>query len=142
MASNQRYLAALSAVDPAPAAAQELHRLGEPCRHGGRGYGGFNPACRRDLKLMRCLCEGEHLLKGFCNADVRQGLFGQDPKETRERRRRSAATGRLLKRLHVRGLVLKVPHRRRWHVSARGRELFTGLLRAHHQLIAYPAKAA
>ncbi|HMB05572.1 MAG TPA: hypothetical protein VKP69_17780, partial [Isosphaeraceae bacterium] len=38
-------------------------------------------------------------------------------------RRASAAVGRLLKRLHVRHLVAKIPRTRRWRVTERGRHL-------------------
>ena len=75
------------------------------------------------------------VLNGFVNRDVRQQLFPAAAIDPGQRRRASAATGRLLKRLHVRGLLLKVPHSRRWHVSPRGRNLFTELLRAHHALL-------
>jgi hypothetical protein len=135
-AANARYLAALAPVEPPPEALRDLHRLGESCQHAGRGYAGFNPARPRDLELFQVICQGQHLLRGFRNADIREPLFGQsgDPPQ---QRRRSAATGRLLKRLHVRGLVLKIPHTRRWHLSQRGRELLTELLHAHRQFVRY-----
>ncbi len=135
-AANGRYLLALATVEPPPEALRDLHRLGESCQHAGRGYGGFNPARVRDLQLFQAICDGQHLVRGFRNADIRERLFTNcaDPPE---QRRRSAATGRLLKRLHVRGLVLKIPHTRRWHLSQRAGELLTQLLRSHRQFIRY-----
>jgi hypothetical protein len=142
MAANQRYLNALAAIQPPPPTAADLHRLGESCQHAGRSYAGFNPARQRDLQLFQSLCCGQHLLHGFRNADIRQDLFSNHACDAKEKSRRSAAVSRLLKRLHVRGLLLKVPHTRRWHLSCRGRELFTGLLRAHRQFSDYPTHAA
>ena len=68
------------------------------------------------MRLFRAVLDGDHLLRGFRNADIREALYGttEDPGE---RRRQSHAVGRMLKRLHVRGLIAKVPRSRRWHVS-------------------------
>jgi len=134
-AANGRYLQALAAVQPAPQAAEDFRRLGESCRQAQRPYAGFNPARRADWALFQILCQGHYLLHGLVNADVRRQLFPAANDDPPQRRRASAATGRLLKRLHVRGLLLKIPHSRRWHLSPRGRTLFTELLRAHHTLL-------
>ena len=134
-AANARYLQSLAAVQPSPAAAKDFLRLGEPCRHADRPYAGFNPARSADLTLFQILCQGHFLLNGLVNRDIRQQLFPAAADDPGQRRRASAATGRILKRLHVRGLLLKVPHSRRWHLSPRGRTLFTELLRAHHTLL-------
>jgi hypothetical protein len=134
-AANARYFQSLAAVKPSPEAAKDFLRLGEPCRQADRPYAGFNPARSADLALFQILCQGHYLLNGLVNRDVRQQLFPATADNPGQRHRASAATGRLLKRLHVRGLLLKVPHSRRWHVSPRGRTLFTELLRAHHTLL-------
>jgi hypothetical protein len=140
-AANDRYLAALANVHQPPAAAKDLHRLGQSCQHAGRSYAGFNPARSGDLSLFACLCQGAFLLNGFRNRDLRPTLFPSPTTDPHELRRRSAAVGRILKRLHVRGLVLKIPHSRRWHLSPRGQQLLTELLRAHHSFSRYPTHA-
>ena len=66
------------------------------------------------------ILDGDHITRVFRNGDIREPLFG-NPRQTRLQRRASAAVGRLLKRLHVRQLVAKVPHPRRWKVTERGR---------------------
>jgi hypothetical protein len=140
-AANGRYLAALAAAQQPPKEARDLQRLGDSLRHANRSYAGFNPARAGDMFLFACLCQGAYLLQGFRNADLRAALFASPAKDPAEQRRRSAAVGRILKRLHVRGLVQKVPRTRRWLTSPRGRQLLTPLLRAHHAFIAYPAHA-
>ena len=66
---------------------------------------------------LRGVLRGEHTLHGFRNRDVRTRLFGAaattDP-------RRSAQVSRLVKRLHVRGFVAKIPRSRRWRVTQLG----------------------
>ena len=108
LAANERYLEALSVIDnPAPAYRQ-VETLTEPVVKAGRSYAGFNPASSPDVKLFRAVLDGNHLLRGFRNADIREALYGatDDPVE---RRRQRAAVGRLLKRLHVRRLIKKCP---------------------------------
>jgi hypothetical protein len=122
LACNRRYLDALAVVnDPAPAY-QELRQLTEPKVVEGRSYAGFNPARREDVWLFRAVLDGDHIARGFRNGDIRGPLFGP-PKPSGQQRRASAAVGRLLKRLHVRQLVAKIPRTRRWRVTERGRHL-------------------
>jgi hypothetical protein len=132
LAANERYLEALSVVEnPAPSYRQ-TEKLTEPAVKAGRSYAGFNPASRSDVKLFEAVLDGNHVVRGFRNADIREALYGAtaDPVE---RRRQSAAVGRLLKRLHVRGLIRKVPRSRRWHVSPKGHGVLQGVLQLYHR---------
>ena len=88
----------------------------------GRSYSGFNPARREDVRLFMAVLDGDHIARGFRNGDIREPLFGHS-KPLAQQRRDSAAVGRLLKRLHVRQLVAKIPRTRRWRVTQRGRHL-------------------
>jgi hypothetical protein len=130
-AANDRYLAALAVVaDPAPAYHQ-VERLAEPKTTRGRSSAGFNPARRPDVRLFEAVLRGEHLLQGFRNAAIRQILYGE-AKEPAVRRQHSAAVGRLLKRLHVRGLLAKVPRTRRWRVTDSGQRVLGAVVRLYH----------
>ena len=40
--------------------------------------------------------------------------------------------GRMLKRLHVRGLIMKVPHSRRWHVGREGHRVLGAVVQLYH----------
>jgi hypothetical protein len=122
LACNRRYLDALAVVDDPAPAYQELRQLTEPKVVTGRSYAGFNPARRDDVRLFRAVLDGDHVARGFRNGDIREPLFGH-PKQSGLQRRASAAVGRLLKRLHVRHLVAKIPRTRRWRVTERGRHL-------------------
>jgi hypothetical protein len=139
MACNRRYLDALAVVDDPAPAYDELRQLTEPKVVVARSYAGFNPARREDLRLFKAVLDGDHIARGFRNADIRQPLFGC-PKPQRLQRRASAAVGRLLKRLHVRHLVAKIPHSQRWRVTARGRHLLGLAVQVYHK--AWPQLAA
>jgi hypothetical protein len=130
-AANERYLNALSVVsDPAPSY-QAVSRLAESKKIAGRSYAGFNPACRQDVALFKAVLSGDHLLRGFYNAEIREDLWGLC-RDTQERRRKATAVTRMLKRLHVRGLVAKIPRTRRWRITARGQSLLGAIVQLHY----------
>jgi len=121
-ACNQRYLQALTVVDDPTPAYQELAKLTEPTKVEQRSYAGFNPARREDLRLFAAVLDGDHIAQGFRNKDIRKVFFTptQDPAATNQQ---SAAVSRLLKRLHLRGYVAKIPRTRRWKATDHGRRI-------------------
>jgi hypothetical protein len=130
-AANLRYLEALSVVgDPAPSY-QQVETLVQPRLVGKRSYAGFNPAKQHDVQLFAAVLSGEHLLRGLRNADIRRILHG-DTQPTQDRRRQAAAIGRRLKRLHVRGLLRKVPRTRRWLVTHKGSQILGAAVRLYY----------
>jgi hypothetical protein len=131
LASNRRYLDALAVVDDPTPAYRQVAELTEPVEVSGRSHAGFNPASAGDVKLFQAVLNGEHLLRGFRNADIREALYGSI-EDAEERRRQSHAVGRMLKRLHVRGLIAKVPHTHRWQVSAKGHRVLGAVVRLYH----------
>jgi hypothetical protein len=131
LAANERYLEALSVVnDPAPAYRQ-VEELTEPAVVNGRSHAGFNPARGGDVDLFRAVLDGDNLVRGFRNAEIRAALYGPT-EDAQEQRRQSHAVGRMLKRLHVRGLIAKVPHSRRWHVTGKGHQVLGAVVRLYH----------
>jgi hypothetical protein len=139
LACNRRYLDALAVVDDPTPAYQELRQLTGPKAVDGRSSAGFNPARRDDVRLFTAVLDGDHIARGFRNADIREPLFGH-PKSLVPQRRASAAVGRLLKRLHVRHLVAKIPRTRRWRVTERGRQLLGRAVQLYK--ISWPELAA
>ncbi len=112
LACNHRYLEALAAVDDPTPGYDELKILTERQRDNGRSYAGFNPARDEEARVFAAVLAGDHITQGFRNQDIRAALYADHPRAP-ERQRHSAAIGRILKRLHVRGLVAKVPRTRR-----------------------------
>ncbi len=130
LACNRRYLDALAVVDDPAPAYRQLRQLTEPKVVAGRSYAGFNPARRDDVRLFAAVLDGDHIARGFRNKDIRAAIFGADSKPAP---RQSAAVGRLLKRLHARHLVAKIPRTRRWRVTESGRHLLSLAVRLYRQ---------
>ncbi len=97
----------------------------------GRSHAGFNPANSGDVRLFQAVLDGDHVLRGIRNAEIRTALYGST-EDAVERRRQSHAVGRMLKRLHVRGLMVKVPRSHRWHVSVKGHQVLGAVVRLYH----------
>ena len=124
-------LNALSVVnDPTPAD-QQVADLTESKVSGGRRFAGFNPARRDDVRLFQAVLSGAHELRGFHNSDIRKSLL-RDSRDPSERRRQANRVSRMLKRLHVRGLIAKIPRTRRWRVTERGQTLLGTIVRLHY----------
>ena len=129
LAANRRYLDALAIVDDPAPAYQELRQLTEPKLVAGRNSAGFNPARKEDVCIFAAVLDGDHIARGFRNKDLRAALDGSGSPSSPPR---SAAIGRLLKRLHVRQLVAKIPRTRRWRVTLRGRLLLSRAIQLYH----------
>jgi hypothetical protein len=131
LAANVRYLDALSVVGDPSGSYQQVDKLARSQVVGERRYAGFNPARHEDVALFQAVLQGDHLLHGFRNGDIRNRLYAAA--ETPDaRRQQSAAVGRLLKRLHVRGLIAKVPHTRRWQVTCHGQRILGNCVRLYY----------
>lgn len=129
LACNRRYLDALAVVDDPTPAYQQLRQLTEPKVVAQRSYAGFNPARRDEIRFFAAILDGDHIARGFRNKDIRAALYGDNPSVARP----SAAVGRLLKRLHARHLVAKIPHSRRWRVTETGRRLLSSAVQLYRQ---------
>ena len=134
-AANERYLEALSVVDDPAPAYRKMSHLTQSKKRKSRTYAGFNPARADHAQLFRAVLSGDHLLRGFHNAQIRQALWGQNLRADQCRRQARKVT-RLLRRLHVRGLVAKIPHTRRWRVTAHGQQLLGGMVQLHYHGLA------
>jgi hypothetical protein len=129
---NLRYLEALAIVDDPTPALDELDNLTERRRQQGHSYAGFNPARQEEIHLFTAVLAGDHIAQGFRNHHIRAAIY-PGAKTDQHRRRQSAAVGRLLKRLHVRGLIAKVPRSRRWRVTQKGRRVLGDTLHTYRR---------
>ena len=136
--ANGRYLEALAVVDDPAPSYQQVARLAERKVVRQRSYAGFNPASKEDLRLFQAVLHGDHLLRGFYNRDIRR-LLGFDDKLPSLPRTWSARVTRLLKRLHVRGLIAKIPHTRRWRTTSIGQKLLAVIVQLHYHGLAKAA---
>jgi hypothetical protein len=133
-AANRRYLEALAAVDNPTPTQREVATLVEPQLVGDRRYAGFNPARTEELKIFQAVLHGDHVLRGFRNAEIRERLYASTSTAT-EHRRQANAVSRVLKRLHVRGLIAKVAHTYRWRVTDRGHQLLSAMITLYYRAL-------
>jgi hypothetical protein len=128
--SNARYLNALAQVDDPTPGLRGLDAI-TTRKHpaSGRTAKAFNPVARADDQLFAALMSGEHALHGFTNHDLRAKLADSSLRLADDERRQSAQVSRLLHRLHVYGLVAKIPRSRRWHVTAFGHRVMSASVR-------------
>lgn len=136
LACNQRYLEALAAVEDPTPANNDRKQLTERQRDQGRSYAGFNPAREEEIRLFAAVLAGDHIAQGFRNKDIRATIYASASSGPK---RKSAAIGRLLKRLHVRGMVNKVPRTRRWRVTEKGRRILSDAIRTYGRCYAQAA---
>lgn len=130
-AANNRLAESLATVADPHTLGELLKPLGQPViRDGCRRARALNPLTGKDGSLLRLLAQGPFLLNGFRNADVRQGLYGE-AETGDQRRRQAAAVTRQLTLIRLHGIMVRVPHTHRYHLSAYGRRLVTAILAAH-----------
>jgi hypothetical protein len=109
-----------------------LQQLTERQRDNGRSYAGFNPAREEEARLFAAVLAGDHIARGFRNREIRDSLYTEHA-EAAERRTQATAVGRLLKRLHVRAIITKVPHTRRWRLTENGRRILSDTLQTYRR---------
>jgi hypothetical protein len=131
-AANRRYLDALAVVEDPTPVHRQIHALAEPVRHCGRPYRGFNPASADDVRLFAAVMRGEHLLHGVANRDIR-GRVLPATRHPQDARRHAAHVSRLLKRLHLHGLIAKIQRSRRWRVTGKGHAIMSTVLMLHDE---------
>jgi len=95
----------------------------------GRRTRALNPAAGPDGELLRCLTQGEFLLNGFRNRDLRAKLYPA-PENAHEQRKQAAAITRKLAMLKAHGLIVKIQRTHRYRLSAAGTRITTALLTA------------
>lgn len=130
LAANRRYLAFLSDLADPTAGVKQVEQLAAPTQQAGRSYRGFNLFAAEDLALLLALVRGEWHISGFRNASLRRVLPGYS----------GAQISRLLKRLHVHGLIKKVGHTYKYYLTQSGQQVVLTALKLR-DLVVIPALA-
>ena len=118
VAANQRYLLFISAIDDMTAEVKKVNRLSNRIIVNERSYKGFNFFSNDDQKLFETISRGEFNISGFQNKNLRRYLMDKN----------SGQISRILKRLHVHGLIKKVAHTYKYYLTKLGqRIILTGL---------------
>ena len=139
VASNRRYLAALSAVEHPAAAYAQIDQLGTVHRTRQQRVRALNPLARADRRLLQAVIRPEFHLRGFRNSDIAAELHGTAPADPRESRRRSARVRRQLLMLRGHHLIRRMPHTRRYRLTPLGQRLIPAAL--FYVLVDMPTQA-
>jgi hypothetical protein len=124
-AVHKRYLKFISAIDTPDAGLDNLHRLTETQHENDRRYKGFNLLSEEDSSLFRLLSQGEFVINGFSNKDLRQQLSGKN----------SGQITRLFKRLRVHGLIKRAGKCYRYYLTAPGRRVAITALKLREMVV-------
>jgi hypothetical protein len=96
----------------------------------GRRYRALNPTAGADGQLLRCVAQGEFLINGFRNRDLRR-LLCPATRDARVQLQQAAALTRQLALLWMHGLIVRVQKTHRYRLSAEGQRVTTALLAAY-----------
>jgi hypothetical protein len=128
---NNRLAESLATVAESTPLGKLLEPLGQPIiKDGKRVARALNPLTGADGDLLRALGDGQFILNGFRNRDLRVALYGEC-KDADQRRKQSAAITRLLAIVRAHGMVVKVQKTHRYQLSADGKRITTALAAAH-----------
>jgi hypothetical protein len=129
--SNDRCLESLSSVSTDRTLGELTEKVCRPQSCNGRKVRALNLLAAADLRLLRAVGQGEFLVSGLRNRDIRALLFDRAAKDDVESQQQSAAVTRMLRLLRAHGVIRKVSGTHRYQVTERGRELITGLTMAY-----------
>lgn len=124
-AANQRYLQFISAIDDNQAGVKKLNKLTKRIVKNDRPYKGFSFFLDDDQKLFEIIARGEFTISGFQNKNIRQFWDGKN----------TGQISRILKRLHVHGLIKKVAHTYKYYLSKFGQQVITMGLKLKEMVI-------
>lgn len=132
--SNERYLADLASVEHSELLGQSLDEPCRPTTRNGRRVRALNPFHAADSQLLAAINQGEFLIHGFRNRDLKQKLFGDQtrPSRTKVGRSQSGKVTRWLTLLRAHHLIKKVSHTHRYMLTEKGRLIITAILAAQN----------
>lgn len=140
--ATDRYLQALAQVDDTTRLEELTRPLERPTTWKGKRVRALRPFQGADAALLEAVARGEFVLNGFRNKDLQGLFFPQAPDSVQEKRRRSAWVSRQIRLLRAHGLIRKVAHENRYHVTKYGRQVITGILAARKATVSQLCKAA
>ena len=115
-ASNNRYLEFIAAFGENSEGKKNLHQISQSKYENNRSYKGFNFFDEKDYDVLLVLSSGEFVINGFRNKSIRKKLkFNYSPSQI----------SRILKRLHLHGLIKKVKNSFKYYITDLGRKSIT-----------------
>lgn len=130
-AANNRYLQFISAIEDTTAGVKKVKKLTQRIVNNERPYRGFSFFSDDDQELLTIISRGEFNISGFQNKNIRQYLNNKN----------TGQISRLLKRLHVHGLIKKIGHTYKYYLTTSGKQVISMGLKLK-ELIIIPGLSA
>jgi len=112
--SNRRYLEFISAIETDSVGKEKLEKITKTVTTNDRNYRGFNFFDKDDENLLQIIARGEFNISGFRAKNLRKYID-----------KKSSQISRILKRLHVHGLIKKVRNTYKYYLTQLGKEVVT-----------------
>ena len=123
---NKRLLKALSKIKTEKKELVRFQSMTESLKVNNKSYKGFNPLSKEEQAIFKACIDGDHLVNGFRNKNIRTLLYPNLKQE--EIKRCSAKISRLLKRLSMFGLISRRPRSFKYKVSEKGLQFLSASL--------------
>ena len=131
--SNNQYIQFISSFDNNVDGVEKLNIITNRVVENNRPYKGFNFFDDDDQRILEAVAAGEFNISGFQNKDLRTKLSEKT----------SGQVSRILKRLHMHGLIKKIAHSYKYYISKLGRQvILLGMKLKELVIIPELAKAA
>jgi hypothetical protein len=125
-ACNERYLEAMAAVETSQTLGELMSPLCKATTWKAKRVRPLQPL-GDDAELLQAISNGNFLINGFRNRDIRETLYGTTQSSAAQARRHSGAVTRKLRLLRAHGLIKKVPRTHRYLLTDRGQLVATAL---------------
>jgi hypothetical protein len=110
-ASNRRYIEFISAIEDDRVGKDKLEKITQKVTKDSRNYRGFNFFEKDDEKILQTIARGEFNISGFRAKHLKMFTY-----------KSSSQISRILKRLHVHGLIKKVRNTYKYYLTELGKE--------------------
>jgi hypothetical protein len=130
--ANDRYAEALASLDTSTPLGQLAAEVCSPVRKNGKRHRALRPWSEEDRNLLEAISDGALAVEGFRNRDLASRLYPSKSDDPHQRGRIASKVSHRLRLLRAHGLIRKSPGRRRYHMTAKGRQIATALLQAQH----------
>jgi hypothetical protein len=127
---NERHASFLAAAAESEPLGKLVQAMCQPVQWRGRRVRGLNPLASADVKLLEMVSQGDFMINGFRNRDIREALHGTQEVALKERRRQAAAVTRQLRLLQVHELIGKQGNTHRYQLTEKGQRAITAVLAA------------
>jgi hypothetical protein len=124
-ASNRRYIDFISAIDDPSSAQKDIEKISKPVSDNNRSYRGFNLFDGDDLDLFQAVARGEFNISGVSNRRIRKHLADKTAHQI----------SRMLKRLHMHGLIKKIGRTYKYYLTKFGQRIITTALKARELFV-------